>query len=117
MLDVQLLHFIVPSAPRNFMLAKVPGSPDTLSASWTIPESSNGVISGYTISCSSSLSGKLEPFIISDSVTTTILENLTPYTVYTCTVLATTAAGDGNSSEPQIARTDEDGKLLCIFIK
>ena len=88
----------------------VPGSPDSLSAFWMIPDPANGIISGYTISCSSP-SGMLGPFTFNDSVTVTILENLTPYTVYTCTVLATTGAGDGNSSKLQMARTDEDGKL------
>ncbi len=96
------------------MLEMVPGSPNTLSASWRIPDPTNGIISGYTISCSSP-SGMLEPFVFSDSMTTAILENLTPYTVYTCSILATTGAGDGNSSEPQIARTDQDGNLQWFF--
>ena len=38
------------------------------------------------------------------------LENLTPFTNYTCTISAATGVGSGNLSEPQTASTDEDGK-------
>lgn len=99
----------VPSAPRNFTLLQVPGSPTSLSASWMEPDPANGIISNYSISCNApSLMSAL--FIFNGSVMSATLENLTPFMTYTCTISAVTGAGTGNDSEPQSAMTDEDGK-------
>ncbi len=91
------------------MLSTLPGSPNSLSASWLVPEPANGIISGYTISCSTP-SEVLMPFGIASSLMATSLEGLTAFTNYTCIISATTGAGTGNLSNPQTARTDEDGK-------
>ena len=37
------------------------------------------------------------------------LDGLTPFTMYECTISASTGAGEGASSGPQSATTDEDG--------
>ena len=83
----------------------VPGSPNTLSASWDIPEPTNGIISGYTINCNSSISVTVNGSTLSAS-----LSGLTPFTTYSCTISASTGAGEGNASNTVTAATDEDGK-------
>ena len=90
----------------------VGGSSTTLLASWMEPETTNGIISNYTISCNTTDSDimMLEPLTVDESTLTTILEGLTPFTGYTCTISASTGAGEGDSSGPQMASTDEDGK-------
>ncbi len=88
----------------------VPGSPNTLSASWYIPEPTNGIISGYTINCSSS--GGMIDFSLNESVLTSSLSGLTPFTNYSCTISARTGAGEGTLSTVMTAATDEDGKKI-----
>lgn len=100
---------LVPSAPRNFTLTTVQNSPNILFASWRMPELSNGIISGYAINCSLSM-GEQRSFDVGGTVTNATLENLLPFTSYTCTISARTGAGPGSLSDPQTASTDEDGK-------
>ena len=50
--------------------------------------------------------------VVNGSTFTATLEELTPFTGYTCTISASTGAGEGNSSGPQTAITDEDGKNI-----
>ena len=90
-------------------------SSSTLSASWIVPEITNGIISNYTIRCNTTGSDimMLAPLTVDESTLTTTLEGLTPFTGYTCTISASTGAGEGDSSGPQTATTDEDGKSIC----
>ncbi len=83
----------------------VPGSPDTLSATWDIPKPTNGIISNYTINCNSSIS-----VTVTGSTLSANLSGLAPFTNYSCTVSASTGAGEGNTSMLMVAATDEDGK-------
>ena len=108
-----LIH-IVPSAPRNFTVSRVDGSSGTLSVLWAEPDPTNGVISNYTIRCYETVSGlAITPLTIDgNSVFTATLMNLTPFTEYECTISASTGAGEGNRSDPQIATTDEDGIVI-----
>ena len=94
------------------MLLIVPGSPNTLSASWMAPDPTNGIVSGYTVYCSTTSSPGLvlEPFNIGSEEATTILSGLVAFTEYTCTISATTGAGEGNLTDPRTAITAEDGK-------
>ena len=41
----------------------------------------------------------------------TTLTGLTPFTVFECSVFATTNGGTGNASTPFLAMTAEDGEL------
>ncbi len=86
-----------------------------LSASWAEPAPTNGIISSYTIRCTEVTSNlSLAPFdVTSVTVLTTTLSGLIPFTKYECTISASTGAGEGSSSDPQRATTDEDGKLVC----
>lgn len=104
----------VPSPPRNFTLSTVEGSSQALSAAWMAPDVPNGIIAEYTIRCNETASDViLPPFSVltGSTVLSATLETLTPFTVYNCTVSASTGAGEGGSSDPQTATTGEDGKV------
>ena len=90
----------------------VENSPQTLMASWMEPAPANGVISNYTIRCTNTISTMArDPQVITDvSALSATLDGLTPFTMYKCTISASTGAGEGASSGPQSATTDEDGK-------
>ena len=122
------LSLSAPSVPRSFTLGRVDGSPSELEANWTVPASTNGIIRNYTVECNNSLavfnfddSGEE---ISSDSMllpelgsggpaqmVTALLSGLAPFTVYECTVSASTNGGRGEASEAAVATTDEDGSL------
>ena len=93
------------------MLSMVPDFPRTLMASWMEPDPTNGIISNYTIRCNNSISNIVwVPQVITNlSALTATLDGLTPFTMYECTISASTGAGEGASSGPQSATTDEDG--------
>ncbi len=99
------MSLLVPTVPRNFALSMVSGSPNTLSASWDIPEPTNGIISNYTINCNSS-----DSVTVTGSILSANLSSLDPFTTYSCTISASTGAGEGNASVPAIETTVEDGK-------
>ncbi len=99
------MSLLVPSAPRNVSLSMVSGSPNTLSASWDIPEPTNGIISNYTINCNSS-----DSVTVTGSTLSANLSGLTPFTTYSCMISASTGAGEGTASNTVTATTDEDGK-------
>ena len=117
--------FAAPSAPVNFTLSPVLGEPRQLQATWSIPEETNGAIQNYTVSCDDSdvfsynasgheivdggEMGGSTGLPAADAITV-ILGNLDPFTMYECTVSATTNGGVGNASEPSVAMTEQDGK-------
>ncbi|ORU94950.1 MAG: hypothetical protein A6F71_10070 [Cycloclasticus sp. symbiont of Poecilosclerida sp. M] len=79
-----------------------------------VPETTNGIISDYTINCNITGSNimMLAPLTVNGSTFTATLEELTPFTEYMCTISASTGAGEGDSSGPQTVTTDEDGKSI-----
>ena len=128
------LSSIVPSEPRSFLVATIPGSPRSLSISWFPPEILNGIVITYTVYCTEEqeldmeTSGMGSGFgdspdsdtLIPDNSTVLIVTvagnetgvtfpNLTPYTVYSCFASASTSAGEGNFTSPTAAQTDESG--------
>jgi hypothetical protein len=101
-------YFVAPSAPRGFSLSPVTSNPRALQANWTIPETPNGVIRNYTITCNNSETFTIGRF--EDQIVTFILNmNFDPFTVYECSVSAATNGGVGGSSEISVAMTAEDG--------
>ena len=56
----------------------------------------------------------LGPVVVDMPVLAVNLTGLSPYTLYECTVSASTGAGEGSASTPQTARTDEDGEGLAM---
>ena len=104
-----LLFSEAPSEPINFNL--LPNTPSSLSASWEVPARPNGIIVGYTISCTTPPTTAMSiTFSVPGSVLSHLLMGLMPFTNYTCEVRANTSAGGGNSSNADMERTDEDGR-------
>ena len=109
--------FTAPTEPQNFTLATIPMSPQQLQASWTIPNPTNGLITNYTIQCSSPDAPSFTEVV--GNVTSFVLDRLNPFTNYSCNVSATTVAGEGRSSGIVTAQTDEDGKCsvcMCVCV-
>lgn len=92
------------------MLSRVPDSPNSLSASWMVPDTTNGIISGYTINCTTQSEEGMMTFNIDAGNTATMLGDLRAFTEYTCVISATTGAGEGAFSDPQTETTAEDSK-------
>ena len=90
------------------MLARVPGSFVSLSASWMTPEHANGIISGYTVRCR--LPSRALGRDYNSSVTNVILRNLMAATEYVCSVRAYSRVGYGRSSELQSIMTPQHGE-------
>lgn len=89
-----------------------------LQVSWIRPEHPNGILSGFRITCRSTSGSRHRYFFgyrPSSYSHAYLIDNLTPYTVYYCSILATNGAGDGMSAGPQVTRTPQDSKLniLC----
>ena len=93
------------------MLAMVENSPHTLMASWMEPDPTNGIVSNYTIRCNDTISNivRVPQVVTNVSALSATLDGLMPFTMYECTISASTGAGEGASSGPQSATTDEDG--------
>ena len=105
----QCRAFTGPAAPRNFTLETIPSSPMQLRAFWVVPDPTNGMIINYTIRCNSSNTQPSLMRMVESSMTSLVLEGLSPFTAYSCRVSATTGAGEGPSSNSMTAQTDEDG--------
>ena len=83
-----------------------------LTATWSPPSPANGIVTNYTIRCTSSVLAPEGFVIVVGNVLSETLDNLVPFTVYSCNVSATTGAGEGPSTGIQMARTNESGTIL-----
>ena len=117
--------FSVPSSPQNFSLSPVAGSPSQLSASWSVPISRNGIITGYSVYCNTSANQSYPEQMIGSNVPTirsvvngttlaATLSGLSPYTQYSCYVTANTSVGEGNLSAIFAILTAQSGNLFAI---
>ena len=106
---------LVPTAPRNFTLETSP-TPTILLASWVVPLRANGILSNYSIVCNDSKAFSVDAPSGNQTVIQTGLTGLTAFTFYECSVMASTGAGAGQSSETVVAMTAEDGKSCCTII-
>ena len=112
----------VPTYPRNLTLLPNLSSPTSLSASWSPPVPKNGIITGYTVYCNTSLNQSFPEQVIGQNIPTIRLvtngttqfeifsTGLDPYTMYCCYVTANTSVGEGSPSVIAIIRTAEWGK-------
>lgn len=84
------LFFIAPSAPPN-MFSTLNVSPRNVTLSWTLPEESerNGVITGYTVTCTDGSVSMTHTV----TITTATVTSLDPSSLYMCNVTASTRAG------------------------
>ena len=72
----------------------------------------NSNITGYTITYKSQTENDNGNVQVNGSVRQTELTNLKEYVNYNITVFASTAIGDGPSSNPIVVTTDQDSKYL-----
>ena len=113
---IYLVPFItVPSAPLNFSMAPISGSPDMLLAMWTAPAQKNSAIITYTVYCNTSATqAYIEPLVVNGTTFTAIIDNdLGPYSQYDCYVTANTSAGEGMASDVMTARISESSEQIC----
>ena len=98
--------------PTNFTLSSVPNNPRALQADWTPPNTPNGVIQSYTVTCN----GTTGDMMVAVEMTSVLLMlEFQPYTLYECSVFASTNGGMGDASESDVQRTEQDGQL-CSFL-
>ena len=86
-----------------------------LQLSWDPPEEAkrNGEITGYQVECNSTLSSNVEN--ISGGITSTRIEDLTPFTSYNCSVSASNVAGNGPKAYIT-GTTAEEGKQKYLIL-
>ena len=82
---------------------------------WAPPpmDQQNGIIRRYIVNITSQDGG--EELITYSQTTSTLVQNLHPFTTYTCSVSAETVA-PGPFSPPVVIQTPEDGKVYCFWI-
>ena len=117
----------VPSAPLNFMLSSVSGSPNQLSASWTSPTRLSASITAYKVYCNTSASQAFPEQVIGPNAPTvrsevngetfnvTFSTGLNPFTQYDCYVAASNPYGEGASSTMVTSRTDQSSEHTFIY--
>ena len=111
----------VPSAPCNFTVSQISGSPTQLTATWCASNSTTGIITGYSVYCNTSANQSYPEQMIGPNVPTirsvvnrttlaATLNGLSPYTQYSCYVTANTSVGQGSPSLLFAARTGQSSK-------
>ena len=117
-----MLSFLVPSYSTSIWLSPVIGYSTELYINWSVPIPRNGIITGYTVYCNTSINqsfpeqviGPNNPIIRSvvkgTTLAVTFNTGLNPYTQYSCYVTANTSAGEGSPSVIVTSRTVEDGE-------
>ena len=77
-----------------------------------LPRDHNGIITAYAVIVNTLSTGeKLQLVTASNNIT---VSSLSPYTVYDCTVAATTSAGTGPFSGAITLQTMEEGKFEVL---
>eukprot|EP00731_Ephydatia_muelleri_P007444 Em0003g1692a len=110
---------VVPSAPLNFTLSSVSGSPNQLSASWISPATLSANITAYKVYCNTSANQAFPEQVIARNMPTVrnivdgatfhvaFSSGLNPFTQYDCYVVASNIYGEGASSIVVTCRTDQ----------
>ena len=123
--QLYLIH-AAPSQPWSVSLAAVPGSPNQLTATWTPPNTKNGIITAYTVYCNTSATQAYPEQVIGPNIPTirsvvngttlsTIVNiGLNPFTQYNCYVTANTSVGEGPPLQVVNTKTNESGTLSCV---
>ena len=83
-----------PGPPSNVQLVAINSS--TLMLSWEPPQEPNGVLTGYSYTCKQT-SSSMDLETLKTTVTSVLITELSPFTIYTCFVSASTTAGEGVS--------------------
>ena len=102
--------FTAPSQPpSNVQVPTI--NPREVELVWAPPamDEQNGIIRRYIVNITSADSR--EELITYSQTTSLVVQNLHPFTTYTCSVSAETVA-PGPFSPPVVVQTPEDGKLM-----
>ena len=100
-----MMFCTVPAGPpRQVMI--ISENSTSISVSWIVPATPNGVITEYQLQCSGR--GQTFSYTVMGSQTTATLSGLLPYTNYSCNITAHTSAGGGPAATVNIA-TAQDG--------
>ena len=106
--------YTAPSGPpRNFDIDTDPDDPTTLVFSWAppAPADRNGIITSYTLACDPTV----DDLPVSLTTLTATIGGFEPFTVYECSVLASTSEGDGPAVTVMIT-TLEDGEYCSDYV-
>ena len=106
---------LVPSgAPQN--LSGVPGVIRQIVLHWQPPllENRNGIITGYIVNVTAMTSGEMVQLMSTTSSIT--VSSLSPFTVYICTIAATTRVGSGPFTDEFMVQTLEEGKMCVTMV-
>ena len=115
------LFLAVSSSPLNFTLYAVPGSPTALYAAWSVPILRNGIITGYSVYCNTSINQPYPEQVVGPNIPTirsvvngttlavTFNTGLNPYTQYSFYVTANTSCGQSSPSALVTALTAQSG--------
>lgn len=89
----------------------VADSSRSLSLTWEplLEENRNGIIIEYTVFVTADDGTAME---LTATDTSLVVNNLCPFTTYTCSVSASTSEGRGPPSPTVLRTTPEDGKLV-----
>ena len=108
---------VAPEPPQMFQISSV--TTTDISFLWQAPNVTNGMLTGYQLSCKPELlTGISSPPILSagSTVNTTMLPNLSPGVRYNCSIVASNSAGP---SDPvyAVGTTTEAGitPTMCIL--
>ena len=81
-------------------MSTVPYFPNLLTATWTSPMLKNGIITAYTVYCSSSVNGRvIETVTNATTLAATINIGSVMFALYSCYVTANTSIGEGIPSQ------------------
>ena len=123
-----MVSFLVPSSSPSILLSPVIGYSTELYINWSVPIPRNGIITGYTVYCNTSINQSFPEQVIGPNIPTirsvvngttlAVIFNtgLNPYTQYSCYVTANTSAGEGSPSVIVTARTVEDGEGKLVQV-
>ena len=87
------MHAAPTVQPSSFSAVSIDSRSVTLSWTPPIERGRNGIISSYTVMCSSSHEGAIGPLTTVNYTAT--FEDLSPYTYHSCHVYASTNVGSG----------------------
>ena len=111
----------VSTSPLNFILSTAHEFSPALFAMWSVPIPRNGIITGYSVYCNTSINQSFPEQVIGPNIPTirstvngatlaVTFTGLKPYTQYSCYVTANTSAGEGSPSMLVTAQTGNGGE-------
>ena len=112
--SIHVIYFVAPSSPpSDLTYGPVTSTGFVLSWNAPPPESHNGVIRHYIVSCTEDGTGAVFQRLTANSATERLVDSLHPFHSYTCSVAAVTVE-EGPFSFNVTVTTAQDGEFLAI---